>query len=138
MLFHPEAAGEAAGMALYRGMNAHFTFLHTLHNGEPALVVAARSKKDGVGVDEVLAVLPVDSNDLHLKISGNNIHYDFSYSVDGTRWKTVKEKAWGGLLDQFSFTGVHVGLYATGSGTSTNRTAAFDWFEYQPKRRQTQ
>lgn len=131
MLFHPEAEGEAAGMTVYRGMNAYFTFLYTLHNGEPSLVVTARSKKDGVGSDKVLAAIPVDSDDLYLKVEGNDLNYSFSFSPDGRTWKPVKENAWGGILHQYSYTGAQVGLYATGNSTSTYRTAAFDWFEYQ-------
>jgi alpha-N-arabinofuranosidase len=30
------------------------------------------------------------------------------------------------------FTGVYVGLYATGYGQKSSRPADFDWFEYRP------
>jgi len=131
--FQPLEEGEAAGMAVYRGANAHFTFMRTLHDGKPALVVTARSKKDGAGVEKVLGALPVDREKLHLKISGSNLAYDFSYSVDGKKWIPVAEQAWGGILNQYSYTGALVGLYATGPETNSVRSAAFDWFEYQPQ-----
>lgn len=132
MVFRPEAEGEAAGMTLYRCSTGFFNFLYTLHDGKTSLVVTSRSKKDGAAVDQVLAIVPVNSEELFLKITGNNIDYDFSYSLDGKTWQIAMDNVWGGTLDQYGFTGTHVGVYATGSGnTNHTRTAAFDWFEYQ-------
>lgn len=133
MLFHPEKQGEAAGMTVYRHTHAHFVFLYTLNKGQPILVVRSRSKGGDQIKDTLLGALPVDAEELFLKVVGNNLKYSFFYSLDDKKWIPVKEGADGSILEVFSFTGTQIGLYATGPKSNSTRSASFDWFEYQSK-----
>ncbi len=70
-----------------------------------------------------------------LKIEGNGPEFIFSYAQNNDEFK-VLEKADARFLSTQTvgwFTGLYVGLYATGSGKATKAPAVFDWFEYAGK-----
>jgi alpha-N-arabinofuranosidase len=72
---------------------------------------------------------------VNLKIKGEKSTFTFSYSqgnadyfdIETVDSKFLSSETVGG------FTGVYVGLYATGNGKPSKETATFDWFEYEGK-----
>lgn len=69
---------------------------------------------------------------VELKIEGNGPEFIFSYFQNGDEFRIV-EKADARFLSTQTvgwFTGVYVGLYATGNGKASGVPAVYDWFEY--------
>ena len=70
-----------------------------------------------------------------LRIEGTGPEFIFSFSQNGKDFKTI-EKADARFLSTETvgwFTGVYVGLYATGNGIVSKAKATYDWFEYTGK-----
>jgi len=71
---------------------------------------------------------------VNLKIRGEKSTFTFSYAqgkADYTDIETVESKYLSSETLGW-FTGVYVGLYATGNGKPSDEPATFDWFEYEP------
>jgi alpha-N-arabinofuranosidase len=68
-----------------------------------------------------------------LKIEGNGPEFIFSYAQNNGKFEIV-EKADARFLSTQTvgwFTGLYVGLYATGNGKQVKAPAVYDWFEYK-------
>lgn len=69
-----------------------------------------------------------------LRVVAEKTTFHFEVSQDGVRFARIAS-AWARYLSQQvagGFTGVYVGLYATGHGKRCQAPADFDWFEYTP------
>ena len=78
--------------------------------------------------------MEIGSGDVILSVTASPLDYEFFYQPTKGPAKKLgtaltcdlsSEKAGG-------FTGVFMGLYATGNGQKSTRPADFDWFEYRP------
>jgi alpha-N-arabinofuranosidase len=70
-----------------------------------------------------------------LRISGNKDAYAFSIRQSGADWKQlgVADTRYLSSVTAGGFTGVYIGLYASGNGKPAAAPADFDWFSYEPK-----
>jgi alpha-N-arabinofuranosidase len=131
MAFTPDASNETAGLVILRDRDYQFRLVSTIENGKKVIQLIRRAMK--LGGEEIIAQDEVESSSIYLKISALEQLYNFSYSVDGKDWKTLKANEDGRLLSRKwarGFTGTYIGMYASSNGKESKNKADFDWFEY--------
>ncbi|WP_109832231.1 glycoside hydrolase family 43 protein [Reichenbachiella versicolor] len=123
---------EKAGLVIYRRSTSHFQLL----KGKDGITLTVTSKigvkDEPVKTEEVSVPYKKAEVILHARVNKSKVQFYFGESVD-------KLKPIGGELDYtilsdevtMKFNGVYSGLYATGSGESSNQYARFDKYEYQ-------
>lgn len=126
--FEPKNENEEAGMILVNN-KSHFDIIISTKNGERYLVVKLQFGRTIYKSKEV----QLEPGFVDLKIEGTGPGFIFSYSqndadftqveVADARFLSTETVGW--------FTGVYVGLYATGNGTASDAAAVYDWFEYK-------
>lgn len=126
--FDPKGDNEEAGMVLENN-NSHFDLMIKSKGRKRYLVVKLLFGQTTYKSAEVsLSNGPVD-----LRIeSTDGSDFTFSYSQNGSDFKVV-ETADAKFLSTETvgwFTGVYIGLYATGNGAVSKADAIYDWFEY--------
>jgi alpha-N-arabinofuranosidase len=129
MEFTPMNENEEAGIVLLQSNDFNFSFVYTINAGEKVL----RLIKCVGGEEEILKELPVCTSKLYLKVEAYGQDYSFYYGEGSKEYKTFIENVDGRILSTDvagGFVGAEMGLYASSSGTSSNNTAYFDWFEY--------
>ncbi|WP_044238350.1 glycoside hydrolase family 43 protein [Flexithrix dorotheae] len=128
--FDPKNDNEEAGMTLQNN-DTHFDLMISSKAGQRYLVVKLRFGQTIYHSNQIdLAPGPVD-----LKIEGTGPEFIFSYAQDGKDFQVI-EKADARFLSTETvgwFTGVYVGLYATGNGKASKAEASYEWFEYSGK-----
>jgi alpha-N-arabinofuranosidase len=102
--------------------------------GRQAIVLYKSIKKDDSTSYEVLATKVLDAHEqLFLKIIGNQQSYSFYYATKENSWnelftdsdiKYLSTEVAGG------FVGSIIGMHATNSGSTSENSAQFSWFEY--------
>jgi len=135
--FEPERTNEEAGLVLRGNDNNHCEVGVTLKEGKRQVFL--RRVLDGKVVEPIIfAELPKGEAILSLK--PQPLSYEFFYqaaagkevSLGTTRTRELSTEILTARKNaSFNFTGVFIGLYATGNGTRSTAPADFDWFEYQ-------
>lgn len=79
-------------------------------------------------IDYVVKSIPVGKKDIRLRVEGSGDNYSFSYSADGKNFNPIGKLDTRFLSSEttMSFTGVFIGMFAEGAGSSVE----FDSFEY--------
>jgi alpha-N-arabinofuranosidase len=74
----------------------------------------------------------LDPGPLDLRIRGDRTTFTFSYAQGDDAFREVETVDAKFLATETVgwFTGIYVGLYATGNGTASAAPADYDWFEY--------
>ncbi|MFY0687205.1 MAG: glycoside hydrolase family 43 protein [Cyclobacteriaceae bacterium] len=125
--FDPKNENEEAGLILENN-NSHFDIMISTKNEQRYLVVKLQFGQTTFMSDEfALEPGPVD-----LKVESTGPEYTFSFRQGNNDYQQV-QKADAKFLSTETvgwFTGVYVGLYATGNGTTSKADAVYDWFEY--------
>ena len=129
--FTPKNPNEIAGITAYMNPQHHYDLY--IEKGTKSRNIVLRYKLGKI--NHIEKKIPVKNSKIQLRITGNWNDYQFSYSEDGKTFKEIasvntyfisKETAGG-------FTGVYIGLYATGQGKKSQAKARFDWFDYEGK-----
>lgn len=128
--FDPENENEEAGMTLVNN-GSHFDIMVNTKNGNRYLVVKLQFGRTTYHSKEI----ELEPGFVDLKIEGNGPEFIFSYGQNNKDFETVEIAAARFISTQTVgwFTGVYVGLYATGNGTPSKVPAVYDWFEYVGK-----
>ena len=123
------SANDEAGVTLYMNPDFHYDlYCRQLGNGKQSLVLRYR-----LGLmNHIEKEITLPKGKLYLRVKGGNEHYTFLYSTDNVTFheagkmdtKLISTETAGG------FTGIYIGLYATGSSSSSKAYADFDWFDY--------
>lgn len=125
--FYPKNENEEAGMILLNN-GSHFDILISKKGGKHVLAVKLQFGRTIYTSKEItLKPGPVD-----LQVKGEKTTFTFSYrqgSANFVEVETVDSKFLATETVGF-FTGVYVGLYATGNGKVSVTNADYDWFEY--------
>jgi alpha-N-arabinofuranosidase len=123
--FNP-GANDEAGMTLLNN-GAHFDILIRQSNGKRVLVSRLRF---GVVVHESEEVV-LKPGPVKLAITCNRLFFSFSYAQGDEAFKDIEKVNSKFLSSETAggFTGLYVGLYATGNGKPSRATADYDWFE---------
>lgn len=124
--FNPEKANEEAGISLLNN-GVHFDLVIKQSNGKRVLVSRLRF---GVVVHESNEIV-LNPGPVRLAISCNRQFFAFSYSQGDAAFKEVEKVNSKFLSSETAggFTGLYVGLYATGNGKPSTAQADYDWFE---------
>ncbi|WP_163711368.1 glycoside hydrolase family 43 protein [Mangrovibacterium lignilyticum] len=128
--FEPDKDGEEAGMILLNN-GSYFDMMIGREAGQKYLSVKLMF---GTTLSES-ARIPLSSGPVTLRITGEKSSFSFSYAQDEDNFQEVEKVDAKFLSSETAggFTGVYVGLYATGNGEACSSDADFDWFEYLPK-----
>lgn len=129
--FNPTVDGEEAGLCARLDEHAHYEVGLVQKDGHR--VIAAQLTIDGI--TRVEAEVPTTAERIYLKIQAELTEYTLLFSLDGQEWNKLSTAAAYPLSPQAvkgnGFTGVLIGLYATGHGKVAEVHAHFDWFDYR-------
>jgi len=134
--FDPQKENEEAGLVLRGNDKNHCEIGVALKDGQRR--VFFRKVLDGQTVEPV-AYAEVPAGGVTLSVVAQPTFYEFFCRGDGGEVKSLgtartRELSTETLTAQknasFNFTGVVIGLYATGNGKASTQPADFDWFEY--------
>jgi xylan 1,4-beta-xylosidase len=128
--FNPSREREEAGLTVFCNNEHHYEIAITLIKGKRKIIVRRR-----VGdLSAVVAMEKIENKPVILEIKADRYRYTFSYGYCKSSMKTLSE---GGTqyvsaeVTRGCFTGVYLGIYATGNGASCKGPAFFDWFDYK-------
>ncbi|MBL7070713.1 MAG: glycoside hydrolase family 43 protein [Candidatus Omnitrophica bacterium] len=131
MDFSPSRENEEAGLAVYMNERHHYELAVKCIEGERLIVVSRRVG----GLVTRMDYDKIDSGPVSLRITADRDTYHFSYSLDGREFKAAAQAQTRYLSTEVAggWTGVYLGMYATGNGKKSTTPAFFDWFEYVAK-----
>lgn len=129
LLFEPRSENEEAGICVFQNVNHHYEVAVTLRGGEKRAVVRRRI---GSLISEVASV-PVPDGRVDLVIEGDAREYRLGLMADDAKphFHATGEARYLSSEVGGRFTGVYVGMYATGNGMTTENSASFDFFRYE-------
>lgn len=123
--------GDEAGLCARMNEKAHYEI--GLVRKEGQIVIAAYLTVSGQ--TKLVAEVPAPADSVFLKIIADPAEYSLCYSLDGEKWTKLAAGAAYALSPQAiegnNFTGVIIGMYATGRGKQSEAMAYFDWFDYR-------
>lgn len=123
--------GEEAGLCARLDEDAHYEIGLVQKDGHR--VIAAQLTIDGI--TRVEAEVPTTAERIYLKIQAELTEYTLLFSLEGQEWNKLSTAAAYPISPQAvkgnGFTGVLIGLYATGHGKVAEVPAHFDWFDYR-------
>jgi len=135
--FDPKHETEEAGLVLRGNENNHIQVGLTLRDG--ARHVFLRTVLDGRPV-EPLTFAELPAGDVILSVKAQALSYEFLWEdaagnphlLGTVRTRALSSETLTGQENaSFNFTGVVIGLYATGNGKASSVPADFAWFEYE-------
>lgn len=134
MSFAPVVEGEEAGLCVRRDEDAHYE-IGILHSANRLLLIARLTVR---GQSQIVHEAELQSTSILLRIDALGQEYALQYSEGQDSWNHIATGEARALspedfIRHMCFTGVVVGLYATGNGRSSKSPASFDWFDYQVK-----
>ncbi len=139
LAFDPQRENEEAGLVLRGNDKNHYEIGVTRHAGQRQ--VFFRKILDG-DTNGAVHYQKIGSGDIILSVQATPLAYGFFYSSPHGRMKNLgvaltRDLSSENLTDEkhfnYNFTGVFIGLYATGSGQASSVPADFDWFKYDAK-----
>ncbi|MDQ0226168.1 glycoside hydrolase family 43 protein [Metabacillus niabensis] len=131
--FEPENDGEEAGLSVRLNENAHYEIAVKQVNGE-RVVVALKTIQ---GHTEEMTRSLLQNKRIKLSIMSDDEDYHFRFAEEGEEWKCLGKSQLASLSKEENggygsvFTGVCLGLYATGNGKASSTPAFFDWVQYK-------
>jgi len=128
--FTPTASNEEAGLVIRGNDKNHYDFVITLSD-EKRVILFREYLKDNV-VKTNHKVIP--DGDVILQIRATELQYQFLIQQEGKIPTMIATSLTKNLSTEVigGFTGVFIGMYASGNGQDNQNPADFDWFEYVP------
>lgn len=128
--FNPDTSNEVAGISLVNN-GTHFDLIVMNFNGRRNVQVQLQFGSN-VYKSKMYNLKP---GPVKLRINGDFNNYTFSFAQGNEEYKQIDCVMSTYLSSETvgGFTGVYVGLYATGNGTQSTKNAYYDWFEYSSK-----
>jgi alpha-N-arabinofuranosidase len=127
--FTPVADNEEAGLVVRADDKNHYDLLITRQEGKRVVMLRKCLKNEIASVHYTA----IPDGDLILRISATDREYKFWIQPEGAQpellgtatTRDVSNEAVGG------FTGVYIGMYASGNGKANTHPADFDWFDFE-------
>jgi alpha-N-arabinofuranosidase len=128
--FVPGRDGEEAGLTVLMNERYHYDIAITRRDGQRCIVVRRRIGS----LRAIVAQEPLAAVHVTLAVDADAEQYRFSYGAVGGDLKALASGETRHLSTEVAggFTGVYIGLYATGNGQRSTTPAHFDYFEYRP------
>lgn len=126
--FEPRAETEEAGLTVYMHANYHYDLAITVRDGRR--VVCMRRRVGDITVESCTDAAP---GPLVLELEADTWTYRFRAGSNACEMNIVGTGATKFLSTEVAggFTGVYIGLYATGNGSACASPADFSWFDYE-------
>jgi len=130
--FAPQAENEEAGLTVLMNETHHYEIV--IGYGENGRIVFVRRRIGDLTAIVASEVIPDGIIELHIREEAET--YQFAYALEGESPKTIASGATRYLTKEVAggFTGVYIGMYATGNGKKSQTPADFDWFTYDAGR----
>ncbi|MBW5445732.1 family 43 glycosylhydrolase [Cohnella sp. CFH 77786] len=130
--FIPQAQGEEAGLAARLNHNGFCVFgIKRTDDGVPRISLTYRD-----GPTDFSALYDAAPEEAcYLSVRSDAAAYGFSYSPDGRNWRELPARLPASALSperNGGFTGVCIGMYASGNGQPSATPAYFSGFRYDP------
>lgn len=122
--FSPSKVNEEAGFTVWMNERYHFDLVKT--KGKLLLRYQL-----GV-ITHIEKEITMNATSFYLRIDGTPEFYTFSYSTDGKSYMPAGKVTTNLISTETAggFTGVYLGLFASGNGKMSHTLAEFDWFDY--------
>ena len=129
MEFSPTGPNEEAGLSVFQTADYHYDIFKTIRNGQTTIVL----RKTVGDMSLEAASAPVSADPLWLKIQTTPGGYEFSFAEKAGDWKKLGSGMANLIATEVAgvWSGVLLGMYATGNDAPCKSPADFDWFEYQ-------
>jgi alpha-N-arabinofuranosidase len=133
--FKPRGENEEAGLVVRGNDRGNVEVGVTSRQGKRRVFL--RIGLNAQAVYPVLGDEYVGDGNVVLSVKASPLEYEFFYQVSGGQEKSLgkvptrelsSERI--GTASSMNFTGVYIGLYATGNGQKSTSQADFDWFDY--------
>lgn len=126
--FEPQHDREEAGVTVRTNEDHHYEIAVTCRRGTRCVLV----RRQIGSLCAIVACEPLDPGPVRLAIRATHALYTFSYALDGQEPRTLASGETRYLSAEVAgtFTGVYIGMYATGNGRRSTVPAWFDWFDY--------
>ncbi len=128
--FDPTNPNEEAGMTVRMNETNHYEIGIKLEGNARRILVRRR-----VGDMKLIAnMLHIPDGPIRIRISSDREFYYFHFSPEDGAFETITKANVRYISQEVSggFTGVYIGLYATGNGKPAETPACFDYFDYEP------
>ncbi|MBZ0302988.1 MAG: glycoside hydrolase family 43 protein [Anaerolineae bacterium] len=128
--FDPARDGEEAGLTVFMNENHHYDLALVRWNGQRCAIVRRRIGS----LSAIVAQMPLPPGRVTLAVEADYLYYIFRCGLTGGEMHTLATGETRYLSTEVAggFTGVYLGMYATGSGQRSSTPALFDYFEYHP------
>lgn len=129
--FEPVKEGEEAGLCVLARNTYHYEIAVAMKDGVKKLLV----RKTVEDIQTIVYEQRMERGPVTLHILGDPKTYAFGYQLGDAPMVIAATGATKLLSNELAeiFTGVFIGLYATGNGEYSQAAADFDWFDYVPK-----
>ena len=123
-------SGSEAGMAVYMDSNYNYSIYVENKAGKKFLKVMCKLGS----IEHTVNEIPVKSDKLYIKITGENDFYRFLYSVDNEKYIDLGKGDTRFLSSETAdgFTGVYIGLFCSAANEKKSYID-IDWFDYKQK-----
>jgi alpha-N-arabinofuranosidase len=133
--FTPQHDWEEAGLTVRMNERHHYEVAVTRRNGQRYVTVRRR-----IGSLQSLVAQEILNEDgpIELQIRADRDWYRFFFKSQDGQPVPLAEGETRYLSTEVAggFTGVYIGMYATGNGQPSSKPAFWDWFEYRPEETQ--
>jgi len=131
--FEPTRDGEEAGLSARLHEKAHYEIGIRREDGADYVIVTLTA--GGSTSQTAKRRVEPNSGGIGLAIASDAHTYRFAWSADGSSWHELAQAPANVLSSEVSggFTGVCIGLYATGNGAPCAAAAYAEWFAYTPQ-----
>ena len=125
--FDPQKENEEAGMILLNN-GSHFDIMVRKNGNRRIMVVKLQFGQTHYTSEEI----PLKAGPVELRIRGEKTTFTFSFAQNGEEFRDIETVDAKFLATETVgwFTGIYVGLYATGNGEASEAPADYDGFEY--------
>lgn len=135
--FVPAKSNEEAGMILTNN-GAHYDFVISREDQNASSAEQLRFAQVRLQFGQTTYLsnkYPLQAGSVTLKIEGKGEEFVFSLAQNGGEFQEIERADMRFLSTETVgwFTGVYVGLYATGNGETSETRAHYQWFEYKNK-----
>jgi alpha-N-arabinofuranosidase len=129
--FTPTAPNEEAGLVIRGNDSNHYDLLITMSEGKRA-VLFREILQDKV---ETVAYKEISDGPVILRITATELEYQFWIEQDARKAERIGSALTKNLSTEVigGFTGVFIGMYASGNGQANRNPADFDWFDFEEK-----
>ena len=130
---------EEAGLTVIQ--NDRSAYLMTLtagENGNKIVLYQSLFEKVTPIAEAPLNAGKRDGGTIFLRVTGDYMDYQFSFSMDSFEWQALGGTIDGAALSPavlggFNYTGAYIGLYASSNGAPAENHADFEFFSYRPQ-----